>query len=72
MVNAHVWRSALMMNRSAVDKEVAEGRSAGHRWKSAEAGEWYTTGWHRLAGVSECVPALCVRLVVRESISTKL
>jgi retron-type reverse transcriptase len=33
-----------MMNRSAVDKEVAESRSAGHGWKSAETGKWYAGG----------------------------
>jgi len=31
-----------------------------------------TPRWHHLTGVGECVPALCVRLVVRESISTRL
>jgi len=51
---------------------VAEGRSAEHRWKGAEAREWYTTRWHHLTGVGECVPALCVRLVVRESLSAQL
>ena len=66
------WRSGSMMNGSAVDKEVAESRSAGHRWASAKTGKWYAARWHHLTGIGECVPALCVRLVVRESLSAQL
>lgn len=71
---SHEWLMRMLAERiddardTTLDQEVVESRSAGYRWTSAEAGRWHAAGRHHLSNLSQCVPALRARFVVRESV----